>query len=113
MFSWELCEISKNEFSYRAHPVATSAFSRGDNLFSFLYTLIWFELKYIAKCLCEYLNVIFRLNWLVGYSFPPAMCSAYMYYQSLNQALPIVPSSKKYFHRETTLWKNLWVGGGG
>ena len=28
LFSGELCEISKNAFSYRTHPVAASALSR-------------------------------------------------------------------------------------
>ena len=97
MFSCEFCEISKNGFSYRTPAVVVSAFSRGVKLFSFLYTLIWFELKYIAQCLCEELNVIFRSNRLVVYSLPPTMSSAQMYYDAFNQALPIVFPSKKIF----------------
>ena len=69
----------------------------GVNLFSFLYTLTWFELKYIAQCLCEELNVIFRSNRLVVYSLPSTMSSAQMYYEAFNQALSIVFPSKKIF----------------
>ena len=88
-------------------------FSRGVNLFSFLYTLIWFELKCIAKCLCEDPNVIFLSNWLVVYSLPPAMSSAQTYYEAFNiRHFPYCPPLKKSFHRGTNSFGKLIVGGG-
>ena len=83
IFSCEFREISKNTFSYRTPPVTACAFSRG-SLFSFLYILIWFELKYIAKRLCEDPNVIFRLDQLVVCSLLPAMSSTKTYRETLN-----------------------------
>ena len=109
--TFEFYEISKNGFSYRTPPVAVSTFSRGVNLFSFFYTLIWFELKYIAKCLCEDLNVIFRSNRLVVHSLLPVLSSARMYYQAFNQI--IVSPSKKIFSWGTNfIGKTCWEGGG-
>ena len=42
-----------NVFSY-------SQLCWGDNLFTFLYTLIWLELNSIAICFCKHTNVIFQ-----------------------------------------------------
>ena len=77
--------------------MAASAFSRIVNLFSFLYTMVWFELKSVAKCLCEDPNVIFCSNLLVVYSLPPAMSCAQMRYKAFNQTWPRVSPSKRFF----------------
>ena len=104
MFSREFCEISKNAFSYRTPPVAAAAF---------LNTLIWFELKCIAKYHCQDPNVIFLSNWLVVYSLPPAMSSAQTYYEAFNiRHFPYCPPLKKSFHRGTNSFGKLIVGGG-
>ena len=70
--------IIHNSWRYASHQpqnnvFSLSPFSRGGNLFSFLYTLIWFELNYIAICLCKDPNFTSHSIRFVVYSLPTAM----------------------------------------